>query len=203
MGSFFKKYWFILIMTLILVVCWLLSFFPSSAAEPTIPYIITPLSSAGISDQIEYRKHVGKIPEPDPEDADLDFWLKVTEPPTERELAEEDWYGDMELLAQLIQSEAGNQDLTGMRLVADVVLNRVASPDWPNTIQDVIFQKGQFEVTWNGMFDEAAWNTSDRARRAAQLEMEQGRLDTGILYFSTYKANGHGFWKHGAHWFSY
>lgn len=38
---------------------------------------------------------------------------------------------EMAMLAQLVQAEAGNQDLTGKRLVADVVLNRVDSERFP------------------------------------------------------------------------
>lgn len=165
--------------------------------------IVNPFGMIGILDKIEYAKHVGKVPETDPEDSDLDFWLKVTAPPTEEELEEEDRLGDMELLAQLIQAEAGDQDLTGMRLVADVVLNRVDSSKYPDSIRDVIFQNGQFTVVRNGMLSDAAWNMSEKAFRAAELEMNSGRLDSGILYFSTYPANGRGFWKHGAHYFSY
>lgn len=61
---------------------------------------------------------------------------------------------EMAMLAQLVQAEAGNQDLTGKRLVADVVLNRVESEQFPNTIREVIFQKNpvQFGVTVDGAF---------------------------------------------------
>lgn len=156
--------------------------------------------SMNVVDQIEYAKHVGKVPE---REDDLDFWMKVTEPPTEEDLVEEDKLGDMELLSQLVQCEAGNQDLTGMRLVADVVLNRVDSPKFPNTIREVIYQPGQFEVVRNGMLDDAAWEISDNAFKAVDMAFHQGRIDPGILYFSTHPVNGHGFWKHGAHWFSY
>ena len=60
------------------------------------------------------------------------------------------------MLAQLVQAEAGNQPLTGMRFVVDVVLNRVDDERFPNTIEGVIYQKGQFSVIRNGQFDKAA-----------------------------------------------
>lgn len=62
---------------------------------------------------------------------------------------------EMRMVAQLVQAEAGNQDLTGKRLVADVVLNRVDSERFPNTVEEVIFQKNpvQFGVTVDGAFD--------------------------------------------------
>lgn len=57
---------------------------------------------------------------------------------SQEEILEEMKYGDMELVAQLVQAEAGNQDLTGKRLVADVVYNRVRDPRFPNTVEGVV-----------------------------------------------------------------
>lgn len=64
---------------------------------------------------------------------------------------------EMAMLAQLVQAEAGNQDLKGKRLVADVVLNRVDSDKFPNAIEEVIFQKNhvQFSVIVGGAFERA------------------------------------------------
>lgn len=111
-----------------------------------------------------------------------------------------------EMLAQLVQAEAGNQPLTGMRFVVDVVLNRVDDPRFPDTIEEVIFQGGptQFSVTVNGMFESAADNISEEALLAVELEWEE-RLDYGILYFSSTKTpvNGKNAFKYFDHWFSY
>lgn len=110
----------------------------------------------------------------------------------------------MELAAQLVQAEAGNQDLEGKRRAVDVLLNRKDSPDFPDTIRDVIYQEGQFSVVQNGAFDKAAWNITDEDREAVYLEFMGGsRLDSGILYFNTKKTNGTGHYKCGDHWFSY
>lgn len=111
---------------------------------------------------------------------------------------------DKMLLAQLIMSEAGNQPLTGMRFVADVVLNRVDDPRFPNTIRDVIYQEGQFSVIANGYFDSVKDSISEDAIKAAELEMEE-RLDYGILYFSSTETpvNGEKAFKYYDHWFSY
>ena len=53
----------------------------------------------------------------------------------EDELAEELYCDSLELLAICVQAEAGNQPLIGRRMVADVILNRVDDPDWPDTIK--------------------------------------------------------------------
>lgn len=62
----------------------------------------------------------------------------------QEELAEEEYYDSLELLALCVEAEAGNQDLTGKRMVVDVVLNRVDAPDWPDTIEGVITQPYAF-----------------------------------------------------------
>ena len=53
-------------------------------------------------------------------------------------------------LAQLVWAEAEGEPYRGMVAVAAVILNRVAHPQFPNTIQGVIFQRGQFETVSNG-----------------------------------------------------
>lgn len=113
---------------------------------------------------------------------------------------------EMNLLAQLVQAEAGNQPLTGMRFVADVVLNRVDDPRFPDNIRDVIFQSNptQFSVTVDGAFERAYNNISDDAWRAVELEWEE-RLDYEVLYFSStpQPINGTRPFKYYDHWFSY
>lgn len=51
---------------------------------------------------------------------------------------------DVMLLAKLISHEAKGQCAEGMAAVAEVVLNRINTPLYPNTVNDVIFQRGQF-----------------------------------------------------------
>lgn len=109
---------------------------------------------------------------------------------------------EIRMLAQLIEAEAGNQDLKGRILVGNVVLNRVRHPAWPNSVYDVIHQKGQFEVMRNGAFNRAGNHISETSMEAARRAYVE-TLDSGILYFATFKANGKGHWKHGGHWFSY
>ena len=47
---------------------------------------------------------------------------------------------DIQILERLVQAEAGNQDIKGRMLVANVVINRYKSARFPNTIKGVIFQ---------------------------------------------------------------
>lgn len=58
---------------------------------------------------------------------------------------------EKKLLAAIIQCEAGYvKDYKGKVAVGAVVLNRVRSSKWPNTIKDVIYQKGQFSPASSG-----------------------------------------------------
>lgn len=121
------------------------------------------------------------------------------------EIAEEIKLGEMELLAQLIQAEAGNQSLTGKRLVADVVINRTFDSAFPDTIEEVIFQKGQFTCVNNGGFSKAGWTVTPEDYLAAELEYNahEYRINRNVLYFSRGKGPGTEFFKEGDHWFSY
>lgn len=57
---------------------------------------------------------------------------------------------DVTLLAALIQCEAGSEIYDGQVAVGAVVVNRVKSPSYPNTISDVIFASGQFGPAGSG-----------------------------------------------------
>lgn len=119
------------------------------------------------------------------------------------DISEEKRLGDMALVAQLVQAEAGNQDLKGKQLVADVVYNRVRDPRFPNTVEEVIFQKNQFSVIKNGSFDKAAWNIDEDSFKASETEYYV-QLDSGILYFNnSKKVRGKDIFKYGDHWFGY
>ena len=122
---------------------------------------------------------------------------------SDEQIAEEERLGDMELIAQLVEAEAGNQPFEGKCLVVDVVLNRVASPDFPNTVEEVIYQDGQFSVINNGAFDKAAWNMKEDDFAAVAVEYEL-HTNKEILYFnnsSNVSGTGEPF-KVGGHWFN-
>lgn len=63
------------------------------------------------------------------------------------------WWSDeeLELLAKLIYCEAGSDEISDehQQLVAQVVINRVNDDRFPNTISEVIYQKGQYACVGN------------------------------------------------------
>jgi N-acetylmuramoyl-L-alanine amidase len=55
-------------------------------------------------------------------------------------------YEDAQLLMKVAEAEAGNQGTDGMWLIMSVIINRVNSEDFPNTIHSVIYQEGQYST---------------------------------------------------------
>jgi len=70
---------------------------------------------------------------------------------------------EKDLLARLVRAEAEAEPYSGKVAVASVVLNRVASPDFPNTVTAVINQSGQFTPVSNGEIKKAADAASKKA----------------------------------------
>ena len=120
------------------------------------------------------------------------------------DIAEEEYWDSLELLAICVEAEAGNQSLEGKRLVADVILNRAEdhSGQWPDTISGVISQKDQFTSYWDGGMA-GIWEPSEETYQAVKMEVEQ-RGYPGIYYFREGQWSDYGTpWrKTGAHYFS-
>lgn len=106
---------------------------------------------------------------------------------------------EQELLAALIYCEAGNQPYEGQVAVGAVVMNRVKSGVYPNTITDVIYQSGQFGPAMTGWLDSvlASGSYSDTARQAAADAIAGSNPVGDCLYF------GNGNWgiQIGDHYF--
>ena len=106
---------------------------------------------------------------------------------------------EQELLAALIFCEAGNQPYDGQVAVGAVVMNRVRSGSFPNTITDVIYQSGQFTPAMTGWLDSvlASDGYTDSAMQAAADALSGSNPIGDCLYFST----GGGGYQLGDHYF--
>ena len=94
----------------------------------------------------------------------------------------ESFYNSHEIywLSRIIYAEANGQPFDGMIGVGNVVLNRVASSRFPNTVEGVVFEAGQFTPVDNGTI----YNTpSAQAVRAAQLCLEGVNTVGNSLFF--------------------
>lgn len=86
---------------------------------------------------------------------------------------------DTTLLGAIIQAEAGNQCYDGKLAVGAVVLNRVKSDRYPNTIRDVIYAPGQFGPARNGSLDVVLANGVNEECMQAAREALEGATTVG------------------------
>ena len=110
---------------------------------------------------------------------------------------------DFNALCKIVSSEAGIEDLEGQILIANVVLNRVESDIFPDGIQEVILQEGQFEPVTRGAYERA--NPSKMTKEAVMLALNGEDLSDGALYFqksaSKIKKKNMYLFRHGGHSF--
>lgn len=111
---------------------------------------------------------------------------------TPDDIALEEYYDSLELLALCVEAEAGNQGLLGKKYVVDVVLNRVDDADYPDNITDVIMQKNAFSVVLDGSIWEV--EPTEETFQAVREELEH-RTDYQVLFFTS-----EGFSKYGTDW---
>lgn len=98
---------------------------------------------------------------------------------------------DETLLAALIQCEAGGEGSRCMTAVAAVVMNRVRSGSFPNTIRGVIYQRGQFGPASSGrLASRLASGVSSSARAAARAALNGSDPTGGAKYFKL-ASSGH------------
>jgi len=97
-----------------------------------------------------------------------------------------------EILCRIVEAEAGNEDEKGRMLVANVVLNRVESSRFPDTVKGVVFQKSggicQFSPVANGRYYHV--KVSEKTREAVEKVLRGADESRGALYFvNRYAAN--------------
>ena len=95
--------------------------------------------------------------------------------------------GDRELLAQLIYCEAGNQPYEGQVAVGAVVMNRVMSAVFPDTVVGVIYQSRQFSPVGSGRLALALAedHATEACYRAADAAMAGQTTVGNCLFFRT------------------
>lgn len=84
---------------------------------------------------------------------------------------------DLVLFAGILQCEAGTSNYDALLAVATVIMNRVESPNYPNSLYGVIYQRGQFSPTWNGSLSRVlAKGPASLCYQAAQDALNGSRL---------------------------
>ena len=87
---------------------------------------------------------------------------------------------DLYILSHIISAEAGNCSEDMMLSVGSVVLNRVQDDRFPNTIEEVVFQQGQYSPTWNGAYYA---EPTEAACEVAKTLLEEGpTIDPSVVW---------------------
>lgn len=92
---------------------------------------------------------------------------------------------DYEALVRIVEAEAGGEDQDGKLLVANVVLNRVNSETFPDSVVEVVMQKeqgiAQFSPTVDGRYQSV--KVSEDTREAVERALYGEDISRGALYF--------------------
>jgi len=96
------------------------------------------------------------------------------------------YYDELLLLSKFIQSQAGSIWLTDEFLfcTGEVVMNRVASPDFPDSISEVIYQEGQYEGVLTEEFQCHLLPSSRAAQAALRLLLGERMMSEDVVYAS-------------------
>ena len=102
-------------------------------------------------------------------------------------------------MLRIVEAEATGEDVTGKMLVANVILNRVNSDKFPDTVEKVVFQKSgkkyQFSPIRDGRYYKVS--ISETTEEAVERVLDGEDYSQGALYFmSRRQAN-----KSNVRWF--
>lgn len=140
-----------------------------------------------LEEQLKYWEEYEKKLEAEKLAQDLALWLEI------QKAGQEDWSGvnyvqaegDAYLLAAIIQCEADGEPYEGKLAVGSVVMNRVKSSRFPNTVTGVIYQNGQFSPVASGRLAYRLQAGVNETCRQAAAEVLNGRITNNCLFFRT------------------
>lgn len=113
-------------------------------------------------------------------------------PPAElRDPVKEITASDVELLAALIECEAGDSHYEGMLGVGSVVVNRMKSSYYPDTLRGVIFQSGQFPPATNGLVENILNRGIKNSCKQAAQDALAGKNNVGDCISFRSASSGH------------
>lgn len=160
---------------------------PARAAnEPPAPVYSSAALAAHLAVAPDVAAHAPQTPEP------------VAEPEPEP-LYEEITAEERELLARVVYAESNTETLEGQIAVAQVVLNRVRSESFPDTVSEVIYQERQFSTA--PILDSVT--PTENNYEAVDLAFELEVVPYDVLYFSRGAENDRVWGRIGAHVFCY
>lgn len=106
---------------------------------------------------------------------------------------------DYQTLLSIVEAEAGGEDLKGRILVANVIMNRVESDQFPDSVTEVVWENvdgvPQFSPTYDGRISTVT--VSDETREAVKQALEGTDYSGGALFFLQKSASE----DHNVTWF--
>jgi len=87
---------------------------------------------------------------------------------------------DFHLMSMVIEGEAADEPLEGKTAVGAVIINRMESGDFPNSIRGVIYQPLAFEAVANGQYTRPV---SKESMQAAEIALQGYDPTNGALYY--------------------
>ncbi len=95
---------------------------------------------------------------------------------------------DYELLKKIVEAEAGGCDTKGRILVANVIMNRVRSEEFPDSITEVVYQKSQFSPVIDGRL--YSCEVTEQTVEAVNRALNGEDYSEGALYFMNRRRSG-------------
>jgi N-acetylmuramoyl-L-alanine amidase len=142
--------------------------------------------------QKELKSHIDKLKK---ENSDLQKQLKkkteskpvkVSAKSPAKEVVDYDKGGNVvevsnhNLIAQLVTAEAKGESFAGKVAVAEVIINRVESDEFPNTVSGVVYQTNQFSPVADGSINNAP---TQESKEALQVALKGTDKTNGALFF--------------------
>lgn len=93
---------------------------------------------------------------------------------------------DKEVLLRIVEAEATGEDVKGRMLVANVILNRVVSEEFPDSIAEVVFENNGQTYQFAPIKDGRYWRVriTDKTREAVERVLAGEDYSRGALYFA-------------------
>ena len=176
-------------------------------AFSVLTFLTSPVTSYCVTNAEITEVAVGKVGDRFPVEVTTETvtleTVKSSQPVIEVETLERSYISDedLTLLTLLTMAEAEGESEEGKRLVIDTVLNRVDSEHFPDTISEVIYQKGQFTSMHNGRVDRV--DITEEVVRLVEEEVNN-RTNYEVVFFHAdhYSKYGVPMFSVGNHYFS-
>lgn len=154
---------------------------PEAAAAAT-PQIITAPQIVAAPQSVPVETAV-PAPAQEPAEAPKPATDKIEERETERAAVSS---RELDCMTKVILYEAGAESRAGQVAVAQVVMNRVESPRFPDSVCGVIYQRGQFSSIRSFRHAKnARWQRAERIARAVMSGDEKAVVGRALYFHAT------------------